>query len=278
MTKLYLSLALAASLLSNPVSAQNSVLFEQVAETSGYMVPTMSTTNAKMYSADDFTVTSNSVITKITLEGMQMMGNLSSILTSVDVVILEAQDLTGTPFNGNIVFQSMNTMTGVTVTGTGMDKNFEIDLSGGNIQVESGKKYWIVFTANSNLPSSSTVTDWYWYPSAHNSATSLSKSYYNGNWTTNAAGLTFKIEGTNALGTIEFSSTAKELLQSTVVQNQLTVIMKNYKFADIYDLSGRKVISSFNEKINVESLSPNTYIAVLVSNDGQQKSVKFIKR
>lgn len=278
MSKLYLSLALAVSLLSNTVSAQNSVLFEQVAETSGYMVPTMSTTNAKMYSADDFTVTSNSVITKITLEGMQMMGNLSSILTSVDVVILEAQDLTGTPFNGNIVFQSMNTMTGVTVTGTGMDKNFEIDLSGGNIQVESGKKYWIVFTANSNLPSSSTVTDWYWYPSAHNSATSLSKSYYNGNWTTNAAGLTFRIEGTNALGTIEFSSTAKELLQSTVVQNQLTVIMKNYKFADIYDLSGRKVISSFNEKINVESLSPNTYIAVLVSNDGQQKSVKFIKR
>lgn len=152
---------LLALIVSGTISAQSAVIFEQVKDTQGSLVPTTSTTTVKMYSAEDFMVSTNSKINKITLEGAQLQGNLSSILANTDIIILEAPSLTGTPFNGNIIYQAMASMNNVTVTGTGITKNFEINLASANVIVESGKKYWIVFTANSNLASSSTFTDWY---------------------------------------------------------------------------------------------------------------------
>ncbi len=135
MKKILLSL-----LISGTFSAQSTVLFQQFQDTQGSIVPTTSTTAVKMYSADDFTVNANSKINIITLEGAQLQGNLTSILNNIDLVILEAPDLTGTPFNGNIVYQTMGTMTGVSITGSGITKNFVLDLSAQNVQVESGKK------------------------------------------------------------------------------------------------------------------------------------------
>ena len=279
MTKFYFSLLLPTVILSTNLNAQNTVLFQQTKDSQGSMVSTTSTTSVKMYSADDFIVSSNSKINKITLEGAQLQGNLSTILGSVDVVILEAAELTGTPFNGNIVYQSMASLTGVTVTSTGgISKNFEIDLSNNNVQVESGKKYWLIFTANSNLSTSNTFTDWYWYPAPHNASTSISKKYYNGIWSANSAGLTFKIEGSNTLGTTEFMSNSELLLKNTLVEKELTIMMSDFAEAEIYDLSGKKILHSKQTTIAVNHLSSGNYLIVLQSKNGIRKSVKFIKK
>ena len=69
---------------------------------------TASSTEARtVHLADDFTVNKSAQVTTITLNGAQVFQNLPSILQSVDVFILQTDNLSVAPSEENAIYASL---------------------------------------------------------------------------------------------------------------------------------------------------------------------------
>lgn len=100
----------------------------------------------------------------------------------------------------------------------------------------------------------------------------------NGAWNNLASGLTFKIEGTNALGTSESYTTKSLVFASTMVTQNLEVVSKDFKSLFIYDAVGRVILISEQAVNDVSALAAGTYLGVVVQKNGKKVTSKFIKK
>lgn len=278
MNKFY-ALGLASMLFGSSMSfAQTETLFQQEMLPNSTAIAASSTEARTVHLADDFMVNESAQVTSITLIGAQVFQNLPSILQSVDVFILQTDELTMAPSEENAVYASLQNMDNVELVSNGFDQNFIIDLTEANLVLEPGHKYWIVFSAYIDAPYPSNITDWHNYPGINLEGTSLAQVYTNGDWMEMETGMTFLVEGTTSLGTNEVFTQKKKVLASTLVQDQLITNLDNFESLQVYDLSGKLILSSDKVSTPVSFLAAGTYVAVLKDKEGKSFKAKFIKK
>lgn len=265
-------------LISQLASAQTEILFQQYMLPNSTAIAASSTEARTVHLADDFMVNESAQASTITLVGAQIFQNLPSILQSVDVFILEAEELTVAPSEENSVYASLQNMDNVELVSNGYDQNFIIDLSDANVVLETGVKYWIVFSAYIDAPYPSSMTDWHNYPGINVEGSSLAQVYTNGAWMEMETGMTFLVQGITSLGTSEVFNQKKNVLASTLVKDQLIVSLDNFESLQVYDLSGKMLLNSSKLSTPVTFLAVGTYVAVLKDKEGKSFKAKFIKK
>lgn len=103
-------------------------------------------------------------------------------MQSVDVFILETEELTVAPSQENSVYVSLQNLDNVELVSNGYDQNFIIDLPEANVVLKPGIKYWIVFSANIDAPYPLNMTVWYNYHGINVEESSLAQVYTDGAW------------------------------------------------------------------------------------------------
>lgn len=258
--------------------AQDVFLYNQLQEPDGSMVSASSSISRSIHLADDFSFSADSKINKVTFDGAQIANSLGSILLSADFYIVDGEALTSAPGTENVVYQSVGNLDGVTRLSNGYLQNFEIDLSGKNINLQGNKKYWVIFSVNINAPYPSSVTDWHNFPGYNFAGTSLAKRYTNGAWGNLPTGLTFKIEGKTTLGTTETFTTKTNVFAATAVSQTLEVKLKDFKSLSVFDFSGKQLLTSEKTVNSISFLAPGIYLGVVTTENGKRISAKFIKK
>ena len=259
------------------LDAQNLTLFSQAQEAEGTAI-SGSSSSRSIHIADDFVLTSDVKLSKVTFFGAKIADNLSDILLSTDFFIVEADELTSAPGTEHVVYESVESMDGITVIPYGYDRDFEIDLSEQEVYLEGNKTYWVIFTANIDAPYPSNITDWHCYPGVNTTGTSLAQIYTNDAWSSAVSGLTFSIEGENTLGITEVFNSEATVLASTIVTHHLEVRADDFKSLSVYDLAGKMILSSDKTITDVAALTPGTYLSVVTTLGGQNITTKFIKK
>lgn len=275
--KLYFLILLSFVWTIQSLDAQNLTLFSQEQEAEGTAI-SGSSSSRSIHIADDFILTSDAKLSKVTFFGAQIADNLSDILLSTDFFIVEADELTSAPGTEHVVYESVESMDGITVIPYGYDRDFEIDLSEKEVYLDANKKYWVIFTANIDAPYPSNITDWHCYPGINTAETSLAQIYTNDAWSAADSGLTFSIEGENTLGVTEVFNSETTVLTSTVVTQLLEVKANNFKSLSVYNLAGKMILSSGKTITDVTALTPGTYLSVVTTLEGQNITTKFIKK
>lgn len=260
------------------LNAQNTTLFGQVKQPDGSMNSGSSAISRSIHIADDFSITEDAKINTITFEGAQIANNLPSILLSTNFYIVEGETLTGAPGTENVIYQSVGSKDGATLISNGYAQDFVIDLTSKNINLQANKKYWVIFSANINAATLSNITDWHNYPGYNTVGTSLGKRYTNGAWSNLVSGLTFKVEGTTALGTTETFANKINVFAATMVSQILEVKLLDFKSISVFDFTGKQVLNSDKVKNNISFLVPGIYLGVVTTKNGKTITSKFIKK
>ncbi len=263
---------------SAEISAQDLTIIKQTREPDGSMIAASSTNARKVHVADDFIFTTDATIKSIKFEGSQIYRNLDTILQSVDFLLIESDDLTQDPTQENVVYKSLGNLDGVELFSEGFKQNFEINLENKNVRIKANTKYWIVFGANIDAAIPTSMGDWHNYPGYNTVGTSLAKKYTNNAWTNEVTGLTFEITGESILGTTEVFKNDRSFLKSTLVTDVLRIDASDFKFIEIFDISGKRVLISDKTTVSLNNFISGTYIAVLKENNGRTRSAKFIKK
>lgn len=275
--KLYFLILIGFAWASFSMNAQNTTLFLQGSELEGAAI-SGSSSSRSIHIADDFSLTTDATLSKVTLVGAQIAMTLSDILISTDFFLVEADELTSAPGTEHVVYESVDTMDNVTLVPLGgYEHNFEIDLSDEEIVLQANKKYWIIFTANIDAEYPSTMWDWHCYPGVNTEGTSLAKIYTNDAWSFADTGLTFSIEGETVLGITDIYNSNSTILSATVVTQLLEVRMDNFQTISVFDLGGKMILNSKDTITDVSSLSPGTYLGMVTTIDGQRITTKFVK-
>lgn len=270
----------------------------------GYGVADFTAFGSGIYITDDFELESNSKISKISTYGfttVQPYTQLNSVITGVSFMIFE--DIGGTPLtNPDDPYKEFTLQKGdpgLIVQASGQMYELSLDLTAANIdlKLDGNKRYWlsvtpIVNTTNANLR-------YAWFKATDNKYDGQVQLSDPGDlfqqgyttWTPlddffpadalwGDFGLAFTITGENDLGVTESHSTFKALVYNDKASDVLNIVLSDgnqLNNVEIYDASGKKVITSKNSKsISTSTLSHGTYFIILNTKNGIEKT-KFIK-
>lgn len=256
--------------------------------------------------ADDFTLTSQSKITKVKIMGSQNAENLETAVATGAMLYIYADasgrpagipQVSGTPImevdiaKGAPGYNLIKTPNSNAYT-------FEIDINAAlaaPVILSANTTYWLVFAAKTNLPDFDAPDFWFnWYVGQvnGNAAKAIDPSDLLGEGLTSWIdisslmmssaydGLAFSIEGDISwLGTKEiYSSLKKVAVYPNPVSDYLTLVSEEkITAAEIFDSSGRKVpVDLKDNKVNVKNLTPGSYIINMETKAGRIAE-KFIK-
>ncbi len=253
---------------------------------------------------DDFTLASQSKITKVKVIGVQYAETLETAVATGAMLYIYA-DASGMPAgipNGSgtpiVAVDIAKGAPGYNLIKTPNSNvyTFEIDMNAAlatPVILSANTRYWLVFVAKTNLSDfdPSTRFDWLIGEANGNPAKLIDPSDRFGggltNWTDISSlqgsaydGLAFSIEGDiSSLGTKEiYSSLKKVAVYPNPVSDYLTLVSEEkITAAEIFDSSGRKVpVDLKDNKVNVKNLTPGSYIINMETKAGRIAE-KFIK-
>jgi len=283
--------------------APEAILFDQFTTGgSGIVSDYSSLSDEGVYAADDFTLTSSSSISSITVTGFQNLGTLEAVFTGFDLYIYA--DMSGKPDGdptqiGTGLFEAVNldpTDPALTLVVDATSYTFTVDVAavnGGPVDLAAGT-YWVSAFPRLDI---SPVTDgpsrWNWYQTDTGFGTGAEAHLIDPDdlfgagatdWTTftdlglpfNA--VSFLVEG-DVLGV---NDNIANLV--SVYPNPATDVL-NVKLASsidvsevaMYDVVGKKVgVSYSNGKINISGLAQGVYVLKVNTNAGTltQKVIK----
>ncbi|KMQ67284.1 hypothetical protein ACM39_14120 [Chryseobacterium sp. FH2] len=282
------------------------VIYSQPTTTTDGIVSDVLSNGSFVATADDFTLTATSQITKIKIQGFQNDGTLETTVATGAMLYIYANNAgspAGIPNNAAVTpLAAINIAKGaagynLVKTGTS-NYTFEIDLTAAlstPLVLQSNTIYWLVFAAKTNLTAYTGTTRFNWFAGqvTGNPAKLVDPSNAFGagatSWTSLFAltgtaalnGLAFSIEGQSAvLGTTEVFSSIKEIsIFPNPTTDYLIINSKNkINNVEIFDSSGRKVNTVLNnDKVDVSQLQSGNYIINIETKKGIV-SEKFIKK
>lgn len=259
-------------------------------------------------SADDFTLTNQTTITKVKVEGFQNAGTLAAIEATGLMMYIYADNAgkpAGIPNNPAVApiaqIDIAKGAPGYSLVKSGTyNFTFSVDVTAAlssPLVLQPGTVYWLVFIAKTNLSdfTSSASTRFNWFAGQANG--NMAKLVDPGNafgvgatsWSTISTltnqpaynGLAFSIEGNNAvLGTTEVFSNIKEIAVSPNPTLDYLFIKAKSKVnkIEVFDVAGRKMnVSSNEERVDVRGLQTGNYIIKVETKEGIT-SQKFIKK
>lgn len=297
MKKIYLLSAIALGLSMNAQFTQNST------SASGIVSDMLSNGNF-VVTADDFTLTQNTTITKIKVDGFQNASNLETGV-STGLIMYIYRDVAGVPESNPSVTSFVpvakidisNTSPAYSLVKNGLTYTYSVDIPlalGSPLALQQGLTYWLVFAPKISTPLYEPSWLFNWFtgtPASGNPAKIIDPGNAFGagltNWTnisTLAGGdpaynaLAFSIEGTNVLGTKEVYNVNKQIIYPNPASEVLTIKTDSkLNKVEIYDMTGRKVDASLrNNQVDVRNLQSGNYIIKITTKDGVS-SEKFIK-
>ncbi len=302
--RLFLTAVLCAALQSN---AQTTIFSQSTTPSTVGVVSDVLSNGNFVASADDFTLTNQSTITKIKIEGIQSAGTLdTTVATGLSLYIYadNGGSPAGIPNNPAVApiakIDIAKGAPGYNLIKTGTKYTFSVDLTTAMpnpLTLQPGTVYWLVFLAKTNLTSlmpASPNARFEWFPgqATGNPAKIIDPSNIFGigisSWTGIAAltgvtsfnGLAFSLEGTSVLGVKEVFNSRREVMIFPNPAKDVISIKSELKInnAEIIDASGRKLKANINngDKVDVKNLQPGNYIIRMETKDGI-KTEKFIK-
>lgn len=285
----------------SPTKAPGVIYSQPVEGTSGIVSDVLSN-GSYVAAADDFILTDNSVVSRITVTGFQNQGNLETVV-STGLIMYIYTDANGMP-SGNptdaaqtpvakIDLSKSSPAYSLVKTGSTYAYSVNIPLAlGKGISLNKNTTYWLVFAAKTNLSAYTGATRFNWYTAARvgNKAKLIdpSDAFQAGatNWTdiseltedASFDGLTFTIEGETALGTGEIYNSNKVSISPNPTSDYLNFNAK-VKSVQIIDAAGRNVSSAkvANNQVDVRNLAKGVYIVKFETENGTQTE-KFIKK
>lgn len=294
-----------ATVSNNPSSQQpinnKAVLFSQAVTTTDGIVADVLANGNFVACADDFTLTENSTIKKISITGFQNQGNLDTVV-SQGIMMYIYNDANGVP-SGNpsnttvvpvakIDIPKSSPAYSLVLNGTNYVYSVDVPLAlGTSLTLNKNTKYWVVFAAKTNLTAYTGTTRFNWFAGTVGGSNAKlidpSNAFGAGatNWTnlidlTGTAalnGLAFSIEGDVNLSTVELYNSNKVTVSPNPTSDYLTIGGK-VQSVEISDVSGRKVSANLsNNIVDVRNLSKGVYVIKIVTERGTQTD-KFIKK
>lgn len=284
---------------------ESTIKFEQTPDF-GNGIISMVNMNNQIFAADDFQLSADTKIESFVFYGSQGYGDLDEFFLGAKMYIFN--DINGkpdgTPTNsGNAVavIDIDENNSGITLTASDIEYTITVDVtkaSGQDLNLNANKKYWIAFAPKVSLYDEygeDPDETFFWALGEGNYAQPMlideADLFEAGAtvWTPIPtlidgpfAGMAFTITGENALGTGEVYSNLKKVsvFPNPVVDvihlktNTNTAITKT----EIFDMSGKLILTSSQTSINVEKLPKAVYIIKAYSGDEVIETVKIIKK
>lgn len=292
-------------LLSAAINFNAQVIYSQPTTTTDGIVSDVLADGTFVATADDFTLTTKSKITKITVQGFQNVGNLETVVSTGAMLYIYANSAgspAGIPKNNAVTpiaaIDIAKGAAGYSLVKSGTSNYaYTIDLTQAlpsAVNLEANTVYWLVFAAKTNLTAYTGTTRFNWFAGTvgGNPAKLVDPSNAFGagatNWTSLSSltgtpalnGLAFSIEGETVLGVGEvFNSNKLLTVYPNPTADYLVLASKSeIKNVSVYDISGKKLNVNFDgEKLDVRNIKAGSYLVNVESKDGK-KTEKFIKK
>lgn len=279
--------------VSTPANATNAILFDQSAHINSGILSGYSTLAEEgIWCADDFTLTSNSAISKITAFGFQNEGTLADLIEGYDLYIYA--DDGGVPAGdpsmpGTGVFEALE----IPVTGgaftlqvEGGSYNMILDVAavnGGPLELAPGT-YWVVASPRLALGDIGGDGRWNWYGVEGGPGADAHIIEDGEVWTSFTDygfpfdGLAFLIEG-DILGVNQNIANLVSIFPNPASDVLNVKMASSIEVSEVamYDVLGKKVGVSYNNgKINISGLAQGVYVLKVNTNAGTltQKVIK----
>lgn len=277
----------------------NEILQEQMPDGTNGIVSDSDVNGSTVYSADDFDLTMNARISKITAHGFNNTADLENSLTGVSFYIIADEDWF--PAGSNPTDDAMHIME-LSIGDAGLEiihesgattYSFALDLDvlGEEVVLPTGK-YWLSVVANTSLADiTGGTTRWNWYESTSGGGVEahlLDPDDLFGAGATawlpfSALGLTFgelafTIEGEEATMGVSDLTSGSLAVYPNPAKDIVNVSLKNadVKGISLTNLSGQTVITTKNSTVNVSALPAGVYILNVVDTKGGTHTSKVI--
>lgn len=301
MKKILLSAAFVVATLTG-ANAQTDVLYEQAVSGTNGIVSDFQTIepNAGAWSADDFILAENSLITNITVEGFSNSANFDAIFEGIQIYIFADNNNqpSGTPDLADswlFGYELSSDASGFTKDGTTFSFDLAVISGTEGFLADAGTKYWLSVAAVVNVSATGTER-WNWYQAAtqgsdpHLVVTEGLFGLTNNVWQSipndlgvaAITGLHMLLEGTTDLSTELLSMNNLQLYPNPAkdvvnISNSADTI-ENVTITDMNGRVVKNVTLGVNEgQINVSDLSQGVYILNATSN-GKSFTQKIVKQ
>lgn len=277
----------------------NEVLWEQVPDGTSGIVSGSDAAGSAVYSADDFELTMNSRITKITAHGFNNTADLENNLTGVSFYIIADDQFF--PAGSNPADDALFKFE-LEVGDPGLEivheaattiYSFVLDLDVlGTEVILPADRYWLSVVPNTTIADITIgTTRWNWYQSLMGDGSEaylLDPDDLFGAgatvWTPfSSLGLTwgelaFTIEGEEAIMGVSDITTASLAVYPNPANDVINVSLKNaeVKSISIVNLSGQVVGTSKNSSVNVSALPAGVYVVKVLDNKGVTHTSKVV--
>lgn len=304
MKKLYVFGVLLSAMNSN---AQTVIYSQPTAGTSGIVANALANGNF-VASADDFTLASQSTITKINIQGFQQSGTLGTAVATGAMLYIYADNAgkpAGIPNNPAVTpiakIDIASGAAGYSLVNTATNYTFTIDVAAAlptPLVLQANTVYWLVFAAKTNLTAHTAAVRFNWFGATPTGNTSKLVDPSNAfgasatTWTnistlTGSAaldGLSFSIEGPSLGVDKEIFNSAKLSVYPNPVKDIVTISNElNYSLQsiNITDLNGRtvktlKMNGEASAQVNISDLSSGVYM-MNISSDKGSMTKKIVK-
>ena len=284
-----------------PSKAPGVIDTQPVVGTSGIVANVLANGNY-VAAADDFILSENSTISKISVKGFQNDGNLETAVSQGLLMYIYA-DKAGVPA-GNPSNSAVTPLAKIDISKTSpayslvkeaSTYTYTVDVPlalGSPLSLNKNTTYWVVFAAKTNLAAYTGASRFNWYTASlvGNKAKLIDPSNAFGagatDWTNISTltgdptfdGLAFTIEGETVLGTKELYNSSKVRISPNPTADILNFNAK-VSSVHIFDVVGRNVSTAkvSNNQINVSNLKSGVYIVKFETENGTQTE-KFIKK
>ncbi len=253
------------------------------------------------YSADDFSLATTSEVKNMEFIGYQMEDNLIALCKGAVLYVYE--DANGLPAgipgkSGTPVFSLDLTEKDSKFSMEKLDTNiYSFLLNTTGFTAQAGKKYWIVFAPKLNTTDPENYEEmWNWFFSPDNhlaesqfvdpqdifqAGISNWLSYYlvySDDLGTDAKSLSFALYDTNYLATNESSAGEDISIFPNPATEEFHINAKNIARSEVYDTTGKLILSSPAQTVNISALPKGMYHVKIKMKDGSQAMKKLLKK
>lgn len=276
-------------------------VFLQNDTTSGGSVSTVSYEGIGYYTADDFQLEQDTQIKTIETTGYQMANNLESIITGMRVYIYS--DDNGKP-------SGVPTTSGTPLYEVEIDKDdassFSMTVNEGlyhfmlsvDFSAKAGERYWLVlapivnFTEGNGYNTNETFNQFFSKDAHFGNAMSVDASDFFGiasiGWFDlyeaygsvlgeEIKALAFALYEENCVNVNEVIG-SKTTVYPNPAYGKINIAGEEFDYCEIYDVLGKKIMTSRNPKVDVSTLSDGNYLVKVVLKSGKQATSKIIVR
>lgn len=285
----------------NVVSNVNEVLVDQPADgTNGIISTNLLDLGGAVYVADDFELTKNSKITKLTAYGFNNAGNFMVDATGVSFYIIEDEDWFPAGSDPSIdALHKFDLNIGdpglvITVDGGSVALTLDLTALDTDVVLSANKKYWLSVVPAMDNTGGDGALRWNWYESvtpegveAHllDPADLFGSGYTAWTGLTSISGITWQaqamtIEGEEAVMGVSDLNASSFVVYPNPATNLVKVDLKNADVKDmvVLNLAGQIVAKSNTKSVNVSTLPAGVYVVKVIDTKGATHTSKIVKK